>query len=97
MGCLFPPPSLILASCLLLSCHGWPLLLYSLPLSVFLCPCYPPNSPPHSLNKLYSILCSYVAAPSGGRNGLAWPCWDIAFPHTSPHPIEHILYLFIYL
>jgi hypothetical protein len=36
--------------------HGRPLLLYSLPLSAFLCLYYSLNSPPHALNKLYSIL-----------------------------------------
>jgi cytochrome c biogenesis protein ResB len=35
--------------------HGQPLLLYFLLLSDFLCLCYSLNSPPHALNKLYSI------------------------------------------
>ena len=42
--------------------HGQPLLLYSLPLSAFLCLYYPLNSLPHALNKLYSM---HVAGPSG--------------------------------
>jgi hypothetical protein len=32
-----------------------------------------------------------VAGPSGGRDASAWACWGAPFPHTSPHPIEHIL------
>ena len=83
-GCLPPPRSL--ASCPLASPlspfpsplsphgHGLPLLLYSLPLSAFLCLYYPLNSLPHALNKLYSILYRCVAGPSGGRDALAWAC-----------------------
>jgi hypothetical protein len=38
--------------------HSWPLHLYSLLLSAFLCLYYSLNSPPHALNKLCSILYS---------------------------------------
>jgi hypothetical protein len=71
-GCLTPPPSLTLLPLLSLSfapcspsipilfppprTHGCSLLLYSLPLSSFLCLYYPLNSPPHALNKLYTTL-----------------------------------------
>jgi flagellar biosynthesis/type III secretory pathway protein FliH len=44
-----PPPTLSPRG------HGQPPLLYYLLLSAFLCLRYPLNSPPHALNKLYSI------------------------------------------
>ena len=62
--------------------HGQPLLLYSLPLSAFLCLYYPLNSPPHALNKLYSILYHQVAGLSGGRAASAWACGGTPSPHT---------------
>jgi hypothetical protein len=106
-GCLSPP--LVFVSLLPLALlspplslpplcgHGWPLLLYSLPLSAFPCLYYSLNSPPHALNKLYSMLYC-VAGPSGWRDSLEWAQRGTPFPHTSPHPIDHILislYLFI--
>jgi hypothetical protein len=99
-GCLPPPLSLwlLLLSCPLglfpflylpslstCSGHGRPLLFYSFPLSEILCLYYPPNSPPHPLNKLYSILYHPVAGALGGRDAWAWADWDISFPHASPH------------
>jgi hypothetical protein len=79
-GATWPLLSL-LCSCLLAPCspfpspisphgHGWPLLLYSLLLSAFFCLCYPFNSPPHALNKLYSILYLCVSGPS--EEGMPW-------------------------
>ena len=68
--------------------HGQPLLLYSLLLSAFLCLCYPLNSPPRALNKLYSILYCRMAGPSQGRDALAWAHRSTSSPHTLP---EHIL------
>lgn len=68
LSCLSCPLAPPLASChsplflhsLLPSLHvamaGLPLLLYSLLLSAFLCLYCPLNSPPHALNKFYSIL-----------------------------------------
>ena len=68
LGSSLPPSpiSFSLSPCV----HGQPLLLYSLPLSAFLCLYYPLNSPPHALNKLYSILYCHVAGPSGGKTCL---------------------------
>ena len=43
--------------------HGQPPLLYSLPLSTFLCLNCSLNSPPHALNKLYSMLVSQGTFP----------------------------------
>jgi hypothetical protein len=70
---LFPPSS---------RAHGQPLLFYSLFLSAFLCLYYPLNSPPHALNKLYSILYHTVAGPSGGRYTSAWAHRGTPSPHT---------------
>jgi hypothetical protein len=30
-----------------------------------------------------TILYRHVAGPSGGRDALAWACWDTPYPHTS--------------
>jgi hypothetical protein len=54
--------------------------LYFSILSAFLCLCYPLNSPPHALNKLYSILYRCVAGLSGWRDALAWACRATPFP-----------------
>ena len=54
---LFPFPFPFYSLPPILPCvHGQSLFLYSLPLSAFLCFYYPLNSPPHTLNKLYSLL-----------------------------------------
>ena len=89
-------PSSLSYSCFLLasllptllfpSPHGQPVLLYSL--SPFL---YPLNSPPHALNKLYSILYLCVADPLGGRDSSSWAMLRYPFPHTSP--LLHQTYL----
>ena len=74
---------------------GRPLRLYSLLFSAFFCLCYSLNSPPHALNKLYSILYRCVSGPSGGRDASAWAYQGTPFPHT---PSEHILTaLFLYM
>ena len=73
-----PIPLLLLSS----HAHGQLLLLYSLPLSAFLCLYYPLNSLPHALNQLSSILYHCVAGPSGGRDTSAWAHRGTPFPHT---------------
>ena len=66
--------------------HGQPLLLYSLLLSAFLCLYNPLSSPPHALNKLYSILYLCVAGSSEEGGALAWALPGTPFPHASLHP-----------
>jgi hypothetical protein len=56
-----------------------------LPLSAFLCLYYPFNSPPHALNKLYSILYHHVAGHSVGRDALTWAGGGTPLPYTSSH------------
>ena len=87
--------------CLLLSCspslpipfpsllsphgHGRPLLLYSLLLSAFLCLCYSVNSPPHALNKLYSILYYTGVCLVPQMEGMPWHGPAEAPPSPTPH------------
>ena len=77
--------------------HGQPLLLYSLPLSAFLCLYYPLNSPPYAPNKLYSILYRPVADPS--EEAIPWHGPVETSPFLIPHhtPIEHTSFLFLVL
>jgi hypothetical protein len=64
--------------------HGRPLLLYSPLLSAFLCLYYPLNSPPHALNKHYSML--YLSCGwSLRRKG-----WDLGMG-----PLRHPLPLYL--
>ena len=91
-GCLPPPPSLTLLPLtflLPLSPHSLLPSLYVVMAGLYFSTFslyYPLNSPPHDLNKLYSILYCPVAGPSGGRDALAWARRGTSFPHTSPHP-----------
>lgn len=93
-GCLEPLLALLLLFC---SCLPAPTLipfpnphvlmagLYSsTPLLLSLLLYYPLNSPPHALNKLYSILYSHVAGLSGGRDASAWAHRGTPFLQTSP-------------
>ena len=52
--------------------HGQPPLIYSLLFSASLCFYYSLNSPPHALNKVYSIPYLCVSGPSGRKDALAW-------------------------
>jgi hypothetical protein len=102
-----PYPCLSLASCPLvpslpipvppLSTWSWlaNTSLLSLSFCLSFCLYYPLNSPPHALNKLYSILYVMCLVPQVG--GMPWHGPAEAPPSPTPHhtPIEHILSLFI--
>jgi hypothetical protein len=64
----------------------------SLSLSAFLCLYCPLNSPPHALNKLYSILYHHVANPSGGRDASVWASRGTPLPPhlTTPQHEGHM-------
>lgn len=86
-SCLLAPA---LTSCPSPSTCSWltapPLLSLSLCLclcfSVFPCLYYPPNSPTHALNKLYSTLYHLVAGPSGRKDISALACRGTFFLNT---------------
>jgi hypothetical protein len=98
-----PPPLLspFLSPSLSSHAHGWPLLLYSstslLFLSAFLCLYYPLNSPPHALNKLYSILYHCVSCPSRGRDASAWAHGGTPSRTSDCTSTKHIPSLLIFL
>ena len=102
-GCLPPPPSLTLLPLtflLPLSPHSLLPSLYVVMAGLYFSTFslyYPLNSPPHALNKLYSILYHLWLIPLG--EGMPW--YGPAEAPPSPIPghtsIEHIPLLFIFV
>jgi hypothetical protein len=80
-GCLLPPHTLGLAVSFLLPL--FPLLpfpLFPIPFPTY----YSPNTLPHALNELYSILYHCVVSSSWGMEASAWAWGGTPFPHTFP-------------
>jgi hypothetical protein len=76
--------------------HGWPPCVYSLLLSAFLCLCYSLNSPPHALNKFYSILC-YTGVWVWSLMGKGYLGMALLRHPLLPHPTRTYLNSFLFL